>query len=87
VNAAAEVIYDLVDPNANLIFGAVVDEALHGQVSITLIATGFRAQEEFEARNLQAKLSAHLNSLFCSQSVFDASSLHLVHCPKVDNKY
>ncbi|CAM6021001.1 unnamed protein product [Sphagnum balticum] len=68
VNAAAEVIYDLVDPNANLIFGAVVDEALHGQVSITLIATGFRAQEEFEARNLQAKLSAHLNSLFCSQS-------------------
>jgi len=53
VNAAAEVIYDLVDPNANLIFGAVVDEALHGQVSITLIATGFRAQEEFEARNLQ----------------------------------
>lgn len=34
VNAAAEVIYDLVDPNANLIFGAVVDEALQGQVSI-----------------------------------------------------
>jgi hypothetical protein len=46
------------------------------QVSITLIATGFQAQE-FEARNLQAKLSAHLNSLFCSQSVFDASSLLL----------
>ena len=34
VNAAAEVIYDLVDPNANLIFGAVVDEALHGSVSL-----------------------------------------------------
>jgi cell division GTPase FtsZ len=34
VNAAAEVIYDLVDPNANLIFGAVVDEALHGQVGL-----------------------------------------------------
>lgn len=53
VNAAAEVIYDLVDPNANLIFGAVVDEALHGQVSITLIATGFSAQDEPDARSLQ----------------------------------
>ncbi|CAK9188143.1 unnamed protein product [Ilex paraguariensis] len=31
VNAAAEVIYDLVDPNANLIFGAVVDPSLSGQ--------------------------------------------------------
>jgi hypothetical protein len=42
VNAAAEIIYDLVDPNANLIFGAVIDPTLpHGEVSITLIATGF----------------------------------------------
>ena len=32
VNTAAEVIYDLVDPNANLIFGAVVDESFSGQV-------------------------------------------------------
>ncbi|TYI98797.1 hypothetical protein E1A91_D01G242100v1 [Gossypium mustelinum] len=45
VNAAAEVIYDLVDPAANLIFGAVIDPSLSGQVSITLIATGFKNQE------------------------------------------
>ncbi|VFQ79752.1 unnamed protein product [Cuscuta campestris] len=45
VNAAAEVIYDLVDPSANLIFGAVVDPSISGQVSITLIATGFKRQE------------------------------------------
>ncbi|XP_026658790.1 cell division protein FtsZ homolog 2-1, chloroplastic-like isoform X2 [Phoenix dactylifera] len=32
VNAAAEVIYDLVDPSANLIFGAVIDQSLSGQV-------------------------------------------------------
>ncbi|KAK8504872.1 hypothetical protein V6N13_056199 [Hibiscus sabdariffa] len=46
VNAAAEVIYDLVDPKANLIFGAVIDPSLCGQVSITLIATGFKRQED-----------------------------------------
>ncbi|XP_045809130.1 cell division protein FtsZ homolog 2-2, chloroplastic-like [Trifolium pratense] len=53
VNAAAEVIYDLVDPSANLIFGAVIDPSLTGQVSITLIATGFKRQEEDEERPLQ----------------------------------
>jgi len=36
VNAAAEVIYDLVDPTANLIFGAVIDPSLSGQVSYTM---------------------------------------------------
>lgn len=54
VNAAAEVIYDLVDPSANLIFGAVIDPSLSGQVSITLIATGFKRQEESDSRPLQA---------------------------------
>nr|GLL36408.1 cell division protein FtsZ homolog 2-1, chloroplastic-like [Ipomoea trifida] len=54
VNAAAEVIYDLVDPSANLIFGAVIDPSLSGQVSITLIATGFKRQEENEGRTLQS---------------------------------
>ncbi|KAG2686595.1 hypothetical protein I3760_09G012900 [Carya illinoinensis] len=36
VNAAAEVIYDLVDPTANLIFGAVIDPSISGQVSYCL---------------------------------------------------
>ncbi|XP_055807810.1 cell division protein FtsZ homolog 2-2, chloroplastic-like [Solanum dulcamara] len=53
VNAAAEVIYDLVDPSANLIFGAVIDPSLSGQISITLIATGFKRQEESDGRPLQ----------------------------------
>lgn len=33
MNAAAEVIYDLVDPGANLIFGSVIDPSYTGQVS------------------------------------------------------
>ena len=41
VNEAAEIMYDLVDPEANLIFGAVVDPSMTDEVSITLIATGF----------------------------------------------
>lgn len=44
VNAAAEIIYEGVDPNANIIFGAVIDERLQGEVRITVIATGFNTQ-------------------------------------------
>jgi len=41
VNSAAEIIYEMVHPDANVIFGAVIDPALpQGEVSITLIATG-----------------------------------------------
>ncbi|CAG9464894.1 unnamed protein product [Pedinophyceae sp. YPF-701] len=44
VNEAAEVIYDLVSPECNLIFGAVVEDgrAQSSEVSITLIATGLQ---------------------------------------------
>jgi len=41
INAAAEVIYEAVDPNANIIFGALVDSSMDGEVAITVIATGF----------------------------------------------
>jgi cell division protein FtsZ len=44
VNAAAEIIYEVVDPNANIIFGAVIDDRLQGELRITVIATGFTGE-------------------------------------------
>ena len=44
VNAAAESIYEVVDPNANIIFGAVIDETIQGEVIVTVIATGFNGE-------------------------------------------
>lgn len=41
INQAAEVIYDSVDPDANIIFGAHVDESIGDDMSITIVATGF----------------------------------------------
>jgi cell division protein FtsZ len=46
VNAAAETIYEVVDPNANIIFGAVIDDKLQGEVRITVIATGFTPEAQ-----------------------------------------
>jgi len=42
VNDAAEVIYGAVDPDANIIFGSVIDEKMQGDITITVIATGFQ---------------------------------------------
>jgi cell division protein FtsZ len=41
VSAAADIIYEVVDPNANIIFGAVIDDRLQGEIRMTVIATGF----------------------------------------------
>ena len=42
VNEAADVIYNAVDPNANIIFGSVINDQLEGEIVLTVIATGFR---------------------------------------------
>ncbi len=44
VNTAAETIYEVVDPNANIIFGAVIDDKMQGEMRITVIATGFTGE-------------------------------------------
>ncbi len=47
VNEAADIVAEAADPDANIIFGAVIDESLDDEVRITVIATGFdhRASE------------------------------------------
>lgn len=41
VNEAAKVITASADPNAKIIFGAVIDESMDDEIKITVIATGF----------------------------------------------
>ncbi|MCG0238973.1 MAG: cell division protein FtsZ [Firmicutes bacterium] len=41
VNEAAEIISQAADPDANIIFGAVIDESLQDEIRVTVIATGF----------------------------------------------
>ena len=44
VNTAAELVQRSVDPEANIIFGAVIDESLEDDLVITVIATGFEKE-------------------------------------------
>ena len=41
VNEAAAIITEAADPDANIIFGAVIDESLGEDIRVTVIATGF----------------------------------------------
>ena len=54
VNEAAEIVAKAADPNANIIFGTVIDEAMEGRVRVTVIATGFH-RETTEARPVRRR--------------------------------
>ncbi len=41
VDEAAKIISQAADPDANIIFGATVDDSMHDQMKITVVATGF----------------------------------------------
>lgn len=64
ISDAADVVANAVDPEANIIFGTVVDESLGDQARITVIATGFsdsnvnRQDELFAAQQSQSKAAA-----------------------------
>ena len=63
INDAADLVANAVDPDANIIFGTVVDESLGDQVRITVIATGFsdanvNRQDELFGQQRQAQRAA-----------------------------
>lgn len=43
IDEAAQLIHSVVDPNANIIFGATIDESLKDKIQITVLATGFES--------------------------------------------
>ncbi|OGJ63337.1 cell division protein FtsZ [Candidatus Peribacteria bacterium RIFCSPLOWO2_01_FULL_51_18] len=46
VDEAARIITEAADPEANIIFGAVIDDAYTGQIKCTVIATGFEEKKD-----------------------------------------
>ncbi len=50
VNEAAEVVTGAADQNANVIFGAVIDDGLRDDIRVVVIATGFGAQRRRRRR-------------------------------------
>ncbi|EOD01268.1 cell division protein FtsZ [Caldisalinibacter kiritimatiensis] len=55
VNEAADLIRESVDPDANIIFGAGIDENLKDDIKITVIATGFSENNVKEEKKVDGK--------------------------------
>ncbi len=53
VNQAARVIQEAADQDANIIFGAVIDERLGDEIQITVIATGFEGRNHTVSRGVR----------------------------------
>lgn len=54
VDEAARIITEAADPEANIIFGAVVNEAFTGEIKITVVATGFEGAADDSVQNTSA---------------------------------
>ena len=56
MTSASDVIYKVVDQEANIIVGAVIDESMEGEIQVTVIATGFNNKQPKQQR-LKNRLS------------------------------
>ncbi len=55
IDQAVQIITQAADPEANIIFGAAIDESLKDEMKITLIATGFEEEKKKESILFQNK--------------------------------
>jgi cell division protein FtsZ len=65
VNEAAEVIKEAADPEANIIFGTVIDDRMRDEVKVTVIATGFDGSKKLK-QPTRAVVAEHATGLGAS---------------------
>ncbi len=71
VNEAAEVVKETAHPDANIIFGATIDDALGDEVRITVIAAGFdRFEGERSSSSRRERTSLGLHDKSAADSAF-----------------
>ncbi|MDC0505992.1 cell division protein FtsZ, partial [Candidatus Gracilibacteria bacterium] len=59
VDEAAKIITDSIDPEANIIFGASINEEYNGELKITVVATGFDETSNNDYAQASASVSNH----------------------------
>ena len=62
VNEAANIVNEAADPNAVVIFGAVIDESLNDEIRVTVIATGFEKKSPVTKNTVGGPASINRNT-------------------------
>ena len=71
VNAAAEVIRNAASPEANIIFGAVIDRNMDEQLKVTIIAAGFRESGRVFSKNLESEMEKEIVNKTKTEKIFN----------------
>lgn len=75
VNEAAEIIANSAHPEANIIFGAVIDDSLEDETRVTVIATGFdqrrKHQERMDITSQQTDLNLEAEPVFAGEEDYE----------------
>jgi len=63
VSEAAQIIQEASDPDANIIFGTVIDRGMQGRVKVTVIATGFNRDDVRAEHRTMAAAARHADRI------------------------
>ncbi|SHG94204.1 cell division protein FtsZ [Thermosyntropha lipolytica DSM 11003] len=78
INEAAEIIHAAADVEANIIFGANIDESLQDEVRVTVIATGFNTSRSQNISNISKEVAKERTRLIdTSASLLDKADLEI----------
>lgn len=75
ISDAASVVYEQAHEDANIIIGSVIDESMGDEISVTIIATGFKDAKKEAAKNDKAPSHSDIHSEGVRPSVVDAYGL------------
>jgi cell division protein FtsZ len=78
MNAAAEVVHGVAHPDANIIFGTVIDDELGDEIRVTVIAAGFDRwdggeQKRAPLRSVEAQPRPVARDAFSDKDPLDTS--------------
>ncbi len=79
INTAAELVQKSIDPDANIIFGAMIDESMGDEITVTAIATGFDKERipQSSVERFIKETSAKSNRFFDGKIIKEKSNLEI----------
>jgi cell division protein FtsZ len=78
VNEAAEIIHGVAHPDANIIFGQVIDDSMGDEVRVTVIAAGFDRWDDESSRPSGTSASGGIGLLQTERELREEDDLGLV---------
>ena len=64
MTSASDFIYEVLDPEANIIVGAVIDDSMESEIAVTVIVTGFNSSPPDNNQSFRRRISNSPNSPF-----------------------